>query len=206
MKRTKAESEQTRALIINKAMQLFLRRGFSNCTLEEIAKSANVTRGAIYWHFEDKLDIIKELVEFQHRRVTELLTRPIYVDISAIAKIRSIVVNVITHFFEDKAFRDFVELTWFKIEYTHSKRLISTKAESNQLFMDMLMRLVREGRKDQSIKPEVRPFDAAFTVTTMINGLYRMYFTLPPEAIQKQQAIKSFESYLRLIEDKERVQ
>lgn len=61
MRRTKAEAEQTREAILTAAIDVFLERGVSRATLDEIARAAGVTRGAIYWHFRDKLEIFLAL-------------------------------------------------------------------------------------------------------------------------------------------------
>lgn len=56
-RRTKEEAEQTRNAILDAAEQLFFERGVARTTLEEIARAAGVTRGAVYWHFRDKVDL-----------------------------------------------------------------------------------------------------------------------------------------------------
>jgi len=61
MRRTKAEAEQTREAILTAAVEVFLERGVTRATLDEIARAARVTRGAIYWHFRDKLEIFLAL-------------------------------------------------------------------------------------------------------------------------------------------------
>lgn len=60
-KKTHEESLKTRRAILDSAMRLFSRRGFERTSLSDIAKYAGVTRGAIYWHFEDKGHILVEL-------------------------------------------------------------------------------------------------------------------------------------------------
>lgn len=60
-RRTKAEAEQTRCHILDAAEQLFYERGVARTTLEDIAHAANVTRGAIYWHFRDKGDLFEAM-------------------------------------------------------------------------------------------------------------------------------------------------
>ncbi len=62
-KKTHEESLKTRQAILDSAMRLFSRRGFERTSLSDIAKYAGVTRGAIYWHFEDKGHILVELCE-----------------------------------------------------------------------------------------------------------------------------------------------
>lgn len=63
MKRTKQEADQTKQLILNAALDVFSVKSYDTATLNDIAKRANVTRGAIYWHFEDKISILKELTD-----------------------------------------------------------------------------------------------------------------------------------------------
>ncbi|MBB5702369.1 TetR/AcrR family acrAB operon transcriptional repressor/TetR/AcrR family transcriptional repressor of mexAB-oprM operon [Ochrobactrum daejeonense] len=62
MRRTKAEAAETREAILIAAEQVFLERGVSQSTLAQIACHAGVTRGAIYFHFHDKSEIIKTII------------------------------------------------------------------------------------------------------------------------------------------------
>ncbi len=56
-RQTKERAEQTRERIVDAAEQVFYRRGVARATLEEIAREAGVTRGAVYWHFADKVEV-----------------------------------------------------------------------------------------------------------------------------------------------------
>ena len=53
-RRTHDDSLKTKKNILASAQRLFTRRGFERTSLSDIAKYAGVTRGAIYWHFENK--------------------------------------------------------------------------------------------------------------------------------------------------------
>ena len=57
VRKTKEDAEQTRKEIIAAARTVFHQCGVSRSTLEKIAKSAGVTRGAVYWHFKDKAEL-----------------------------------------------------------------------------------------------------------------------------------------------------
>lgn len=61
MRRTKKEAEQTRADILDAAEILFADHGVKGASLEQIARRAGVTRGAVYWHFRDKSDLLSAL-------------------------------------------------------------------------------------------------------------------------------------------------
>lgn len=56
-RKTKAEAALTRDRIVTCARQIFSREGVTNTSLEQVAKEAGVTRGAVYWHFRDKADL-----------------------------------------------------------------------------------------------------------------------------------------------------
>ncbi len=63
VRKTKAEAEKTRTEILDAAETVFLEKGAASTSLEEIAREAGVTRGAVYWHFANKADIIDALIE-----------------------------------------------------------------------------------------------------------------------------------------------
>lgn len=61
-RKTKGESEQTRERILDAAEAEMLERGVAQASLERIARRADVTRGAIYWHFQDKSCLLAAMV------------------------------------------------------------------------------------------------------------------------------------------------
>ena len=58
---TRKRTLDTRDRILDAAEDVFSERGFSNTTLNEIAETAGVTRGAIYWHFKNKDDLFEAM-------------------------------------------------------------------------------------------------------------------------------------------------
>jgi AcrR family transcriptional regulator len=55
VRRTAEESARTRADLMDAALAVFAETGVANARLVDIAARANVTRGAVYHHFEDKM-------------------------------------------------------------------------------------------------------------------------------------------------------
>lgn len=72
-KKTKAEALKTRQLLLETAIAQFAARGVTNTTLNDIADAAQVTRGAIYWHFENKVQLFNE-IWLQQPALSELIT------------------------------------------------------------------------------------------------------------------------------------
>ncbi len=61
-RRTKGEAQATRERLLDTAEQVFLARGLSRSSLQDIAQAAGLTRGAIYWHFADKLALFEAMM------------------------------------------------------------------------------------------------------------------------------------------------
>lgn len=62
MATNREKAEQTRDSLLDAAAVVFLREGVSRATLEQIARQAGVTRGALYYHFKDKSQILASLL------------------------------------------------------------------------------------------------------------------------------------------------
>ena len=55
--------EETRRELIEAATATFARRGFHGASLEEIAREAGFSTGAVYWHFKNKDDLFLAVFE-----------------------------------------------------------------------------------------------------------------------------------------------
>jgi len=62
-RKTKQEALETRERILDAAELLFQRSGVSRTSLQDIASQAQLTRGAIYWHFKDKAEMFNAMME-----------------------------------------------------------------------------------------------------------------------------------------------
>ena len=62
-RRTKEDAEVTRHRLLDAAEQVFHAHGVSGASLADVAKQASLTRGAIYWHFKDKLALFAAMMQ-----------------------------------------------------------------------------------------------------------------------------------------------
>lgn len=60
---TKEEALETRNRILDAAENVFHEKGVGHTSLADVAAAANVTRGAIYWHFRNKSDLFDAMCE-----------------------------------------------------------------------------------------------------------------------------------------------
>lgn len=70
-RKTKEEALATREQLLDAAEARFCENGVSSTSLNEIATAAGLTRGAVYWHFKDKGDLLLALWERTAQPVKE---------------------------------------------------------------------------------------------------------------------------------------
>ena len=96
-----AQGQDRKAEIVLQAERLFTERGFTSTRMADIAEAAGVTKGLLYWYFENKQALLTEIVADMRTRlqeaqrkaavgVTDVLGR-IYV--SAVASVRFVRAN-----------------------------------------------------------------------------------------------------------------
>ena len=62
-RKTKEDTEHTYATLLDAAESVFTQKGVAATTLHDIALEAGMTRGAIYWHFKDKGELVRAMCD-----------------------------------------------------------------------------------------------------------------------------------------------
>lgn len=63
--KTRTAALSTRELLLDSALTLFAQRGYSATSIRDIISAAGVTQPTLYYHFQDKADLFRGLIE-QH--------------------------------------------------------------------------------------------------------------------------------------------
>jgi AcrR family transcriptional regulator len=61
-RKTAADAEITRQNLVAAGIEVFAEYGYSGATLEKVAQRAGVSRGAVYWHFKGKDELLDEVL------------------------------------------------------------------------------------------------------------------------------------------------
>ncbi len=122
VRKTKEDAELTRQRIIDAARTVFLKRGVSRSTLEHIAAEAQVTRGAVYWHFKNKTEIFyairdRVFLPLIDRMDDTLATASQTDEIDALTQIENSLCDTINELNENIEMRQIYEIMMIKCEY-----------------------------------------------------------------------------------------
>lgn len=117
VRRTKEEADATRQALLDAAEQVFHEKGVGRASLAEIAQAAGATRGAIYWHFRDKVDLFNAMMD----RVTLPLEATYDADEAAsgdpLQRVRAAVCAVYSAVVSDTHARRVFEIAMYRVEY-----------------------------------------------------------------------------------------
>lgn len=118
VRNTKEEALETRNRILDAAEQVFHARGVSRTSLADIAAAADVTRGAIYWHFENKSDLFNAMCERVRLPLETMKAadRELFVD-DPMGLLLSNAVQVMCQVAHDPRSRRVFDILFFKCEY-----------------------------------------------------------------------------------------
>lgn len=76
-RKRKEDAQKTRTRILASALSLFAKKGYEYTTFTDVAARLKLTKGAVYWHFESKEALLKELVRLAlekfRRQIDELM-------------------------------------------------------------------------------------------------------------------------------------
>jgi TetR/AcrR family acrAB operon transcriptional repressor len=119
MRKTKQDADITKQSILDAAVALFSEHGVANTSLEKIAKAANVTRGAVYWHFSSKQDIFEALHDQLHTPFIQMITDGLEtVNANAIAQLQSVCTEILIDLERNKTKRKIATLFLLRCDYS----------------------------------------------------------------------------------------
>jgi AcrR family transcriptional regulator len=71
------QSAETRQAILASCLGLFAKHGFASTSVDDIARAAGITKGAVYWHFKNKQELFQAILERIRQRWQEEVMKPL---------------------------------------------------------------------------------------------------------------------------------
>ena len=180
MRRTKEDAEQTRRAILASAMDMFYEKGYSKTTFDEIAKRINLTKGAVYWYFRNKPDIVAALInDFADKYLADIRGfiaehQPFgFEDIIEMQLFNNKKIR------EDQQFYKFLFFVYCQMEWSEAilnkiqPAIEQTKQVTRALFIDALSSLQKKGK----IRADIDIGQICEILMTTYGGMTEAYLT-----------------------------
>jgi TetR/AcrR family acrAB operon transcriptional repressor len=189
MRRTKEEAGRTRAALLKTALAVFSAEGYSAATLDDVAKAARVTRGAVYWHFKNKADLYNTLLEEVSVRAAEVVQGAVAEGGSLIDILRRVFVRQCALIEDDKDSRAVVELALIRTGLDPELRAGRRKQlQAGKSLVAVITGVMRQGIAQGLLREDVDPADMARAFLALENGAIHLWLTSPKSFSLKQSA------------------
>lgn len=199
MRRTKEESEATKERIIEAALYIFLEKGYSETSIEDIVKPLNLTRGAFYWHFKDKDEVFKSIIQKEHSQRLESLNSIQFDKPDEMSRLKKVMANIIDTFYDNERFRSFIKLRWFRVEQDPYKFSVPVTEEMNTATQSLIIGILESADKKGLLAGGAAPLDIKSHLIALTNGIFRLYFILPEYYSVKANVSKMINDYIDLL-------
>lgn len=177
MRKTKEEAEVTREKLLDAGLKVFSRKGYATATLDDIAKEAGVTRGAVYWHFKGgKADLLVAILDDGLARVNNIMLKVITAEEKPIKKLGRLAVRMLEFLEEDEKYRALQEILIFKTgEDTELTLKLADKQLAQRETLKNFSDMIDEAKAAGEVRKDVDTTTIALAYYGMINGIVLLW-------------------------------
>ncbi|MFJ2363969.1 efflux system transcriptional repressor EmhR [Pseudomonas sp. NPDC087697] len=185
VRRTKEEAQETRSQILEAAEKAFYERGVARTTLADIATLAGVTRGAIYWHFSNKADLVQAMLDSLHEPLDEMARASESEDEEdPLGCMRKLLIHLFHQVALDPKTRRINEILFHKCEFTDE--MCDLRQQRRAVSLDCNVRIelaLRNAMKRGQLPDTLDAARAAISVHAYIDGILYQWL-LAPDSFQ----------------------
>ncbi len=176
-RRSKQDAQLTRDAILDAAEQVFRDKGVARTRMEDIAQGANCTRGAVYWHFKNKTDVLLAL--------SERVSLPLYDQINQLIAARPAdplhawrchLLDSMGKIERDGQQQNTCDILINRCELSGElEPLRELERQRSAFFIDSTRRLFEQARDAGQLRPDADLALAALAMHGLIHGLMRLW-------------------------------
>lgn len=153
----------TRDEILKSAIQLFSQKNYHAVTMIEISKGAGVSKGTLYWYFDSKEELFREIalagLEYFYNEFEKIAQKDIKTDDKIYQIICFVLITLVEHLNMLDIFRNNVELISLEFKNEIEK--------SHQKNIDVVADIIEHGINEGVIKSE-NPNDMAVMILSVL--------------------------------------
>jgi TetR/AcrR family acrAB operon transcriptional repressor len=197
MRRTKEDAEITKQNLLAAGLEVFSRKGYKATRVEDIARQANVTTGAIYHHFGGKSALYIALVEKSSTKSNRLAQQIVEEGGTPATILNRLLVRMFEFAEEDQEYRAVIELFLNKTEFSPELSTITEQTlDGRRQLAQFFSNLIEEGIEAGEFRPDVSSEDAALTLVGFMNGMGLIWVQDPGHFSIKERAENLVDSFL----------
>lgn len=139
--------------IVQAAEKLFAQKGFYLTTLEEIASGANLAKGTIYLHFENKTDLFISIIERKLNVLLKKIEEGIKEEGSPTGEIKKAIKIHLNFLEKNRNFFKILQALSEEYKKEMEKELTERVIKKNARYLEILQHLIEEAIEHREVKP-----------------------------------------------------
>lgn len=201
VKKTKQEALETRHRILDTAEMVFHQKGVSNTTLDNIAKAAGVTRGAIYWHFKNKTDVFNAMFDRVRLPLEEMAIATADEDVQdPIGELISSIAFFFNKVVTDSHYRLVFDILFNKCEFVEELGAIIVRdREVKAKFTVHLETIFTHAIQRKQLPSGLNVSLAVLTYQAMLKGILRNWLLEPDAFDLEQDGMKMMMAFFEML-------
>lgn len=175
-RKTKEEAEKTRSKILSNALTLFVKKGYEHTTFVDIADKLKMTKGAVYWHFRSKSDLLGALLEDALTRFSSTLAERREGRELTFVAVTDMLVEIAEKIVAEKKRREFFMLMQVGLKWTEAdlaelaKKLMAQRVGGPyEAVADSVRKDIAAGRVQETVNAD----EVASSVMAVWDGIIR---------------------------------
>ena len=178
MRKTKEQAQQTKDSILMAALDCFSSKGFFNTSLDDIAKTAEVTRGAVYWHFKNKAEIFDSLHDLLHEPFIHMIAKDLETDSdSPLKQLQQLVINLLMEL-ESNDTKVRILRLFYQCDYSGDLLQFKQKHQDNKLkSLKLLSAYFERAQKKNLLNESAKPLVLTLTLHCFLKGILYEFLT-----------------------------
>ncbi len=169
-------NKSTEDRIMEHARKLFLRKGYHGTTVDDIARSAKLTKGSFYWYFKSKEDMLKRIfLEFEKLFLDSMIRSINAVEGGTLDKIAKFIRFIPAFAYYNPELC--VAFTTLSGELVGTRHKIETDIRRiYKRYQDFLSELVVQGIKEGVVRKDLNPDLVASVIIAFHSGILFQWF------------------------------
>jgi TetR/AcrR family acrAB operon transcriptional repressor len=199
VRRTKEEALATRMALLDAAERVFSERGVSRTSLSDVAAAAGVTRGAVYWHFKDKVDLLDAMLRRVVLPMEEAQAACTGSDPAGdpLGHLRNCLLKVLKRTATDPQSQRVFEIVFHKCEYIDEMAPARDRcAAMREGYLSEIERGLRNAIKQGQLPSGVRVRTAATGLHALVDGLIANWVQKPDYFALEREAAHVIDMFL----------
>ncbi|MFM8871302.1 MAG: TetR/AcrR family transcriptional regulator [Actinomycetota bacterium] len=170
---TSTSTVDSRSQFIDVALRIILERGIDAVRLEDILAEVGVTKGSLYWHFEDRNALVKAAIAEHIRRLSAEMVEGMSEAISSTLSKDDYLARVST-FIANPYDKDQVRERWGRlgvlVESRNDPELSAMMRDVQARHLAVMVELMTEAQKNGKLRADLDPRAVAVALTAMNLG------------------------------------